>query len=138
MEIKILEDATEVAAEAAGIIAQECTLAVAARGRFSMAVSGGHTPGQMLAALAGKAVPWSKVYVAQVDERVAPPGHPDRNLTLLHENLLSRVPLAPENVCAMAVDSPDLVAAARQYALRLQEIAWRAPRVRPCSPGPRT
>ena len=65
--------------------------------------------------------------MAQVDERVAPPGHPDRNLTHLRESLLARVPLAPENVCAMPVDSPDLAAAARQYALRLQEIAGAPP-----------
>jgi 6-phosphogluconolactonase len=77
----------------------------------------------MLRALAREHVPWDKVYVAQVDERVAPPGHPDRNLTHLHDCLLAHVPLPPENVCAMAVDSPDLAVAARHYALRLQEIA---------------
>ena len=48
MEIKVLPDATAVAAEAAKLIARESREAVAARGRFTMAVSGGHTPWQML------------------------------------------------------------------------------------------
>jgi 6-phosphogluconolactonase len=127
MEMRVLADATAVAAEAAKIIAQEGRGAVAARGRFTMAVSVGHTPWQMLRLLAREDVPWNNVYLAQVDERIAPPGHPDRNLTHLHDSLLAHVRLPPENVCAMAVDSPDLEVAARQYAIRLQEIAGAPP-----------
>ena len=95
MEIQVLADATAVAAEAAKIIAREGRGAVAARGRFTMAVSGGHTPWQMLRVLAREDVPWNNVYVAQVDERVAPPGHPDRNLTHLRDSLLSARPASP-------------------------------------------
>ena len=87
MEIQVLEDPAAVAAEAANVIAREGRGAVAARGRFSMAVSGGQTPWQMLRALARLEVPWNSVYVAQVDERVSPAGHPDRNLTHLRESL---------------------------------------------------
>src|ERR1039458_615467 len=107
MEIRVFADEAAVATEAASFIAGEARAAVAARGRFIMAVSGGHTPWQMLRALAGEDVPWKSVYVAQVDERVAPAGDPDRNLTHLRESLLAHAPLPPENVCAMAVDSPD-------------------------------
>ena len=127
MEIQVLEDPAAVAAEAAKVIAREGRGAVAARGRFTMAVSGGHTPWQMLRALAREDVPWSSVYVAQVDERVAPAGHPDRNLTHLRDSLLEHVPLPPEQVCAMPVESPDLEAAARQYARMLQNIAGSPP-----------
>ena len=127
MEIRVLADAATVASEAAKIIAEEGRGAVAARGSFSLAVSGGHTPCQMLRALAHEDVPWPRVYVAQVDERVAPPGHPDRNLTHLRDSLLVHVPLPSEKVCAMPVDSPDLGGAARQYALTLQEIAGSPP-----------
>ena len=59
---------------AAAVIAAEARAAVAARGRFVMAVSGGHTPWQMLRALADEDVPWKSVHVVQVDERVAPAG----------------------------------------------------------------
>jgi len=127
MEIRVLADAESVASEAAKIIAREGRGAVAARGRFTIAVSGGHTPWQMLRLLAQEDVPWKDVYVAQVDERVAPPGHPDRNLTHLRDSLLTQVSLPLENVCAMPVDSPDLAVAASQYALRLREIAGAPP-----------
>jgi 6-phosphogluconolactonase len=127
MEIQVLEDPAAVAAEAAKFIAREGREAVAARGRFSLAVSGGHTPWQMLRLLAREDLPWESVYVAQVDERIAPPGHPDRNLTHLHDSLLTQVSLPLENVCAMPVDSPDLAVAASQYALRLREIAGAPP-----------
>jgi 6-phosphogluconolactonase len=127
MEIRVLADAATVAAEAAKVIAEEGRGAVAARGRFSVAVSGGQTPSQMLRALAREDLAWDKVYIVQVDERVAPAGSPERNLTGLRDNLLAHVPLPPENVCAMPVDSPDLAVAARQYAIRLQEIAGAPP-----------
>jgi 6-phosphogluconolactonase len=127
MEIQVLDDAAAVATEAAKIIARESREAVSARGRFTMAVSGGHTPWLMLRMLAREDLPWKMVYVAQVDERIAPPGHPDRNLTHLRDSLLAHVALPSENVCAMPVDSPDLAVAARQYAIRLQEIAGAPP-----------
>jgi 6-phosphogluconolactonase/glucosamine-6-phosphate isomerase/deaminase len=61
--------------------------AVDDRGRFTFAVSGGHTPWAMFAALAGADMPWDEVTIFQVDERVAPAGDPDRNLTHLRESL---------------------------------------------------
>src|SRR6267142_800599 len=95
MEVKVLDDADAVAREGAAVIAAEARAAVAARGRFIVAVSGGHTPWQMLRAMAEEDVPWKSVHVAQVDERVAPAGDPDRNLTRLRESLLAHAPLGP-------------------------------------------
>ena len=123
----MLADATAVASEAAKLIARESRRAAAARGRFSLALSGGRTPWEMLSALAREDLPWNSIYVAQVDERVAPAGHPDRNLTHLRESLLEHGPLRPEQVCAMPVESPDLQAAAVHYARLLQEIAGSPP-----------
>lgn len=127
MEIKVLADAPAVARAAASIIAADARAAVATRGRFIVAVSGGHTPWQMLRALAGEDVPWKGVHVAQVDERVAPAGDPDRNLTHLRESLLEHAPLPPEQIYAMPVESPDLPSAAAQYARILQDIAGLPP-----------
>src|ERR1035438_8676599 len=127
MEIRVLASAVAVAEEGASNIAAEARAAVAARGRFSMAVSGGHTPWQMLRALAREDVPWKSVYVAQVDERVAPAGDPDRNLTHLRDSLLKHAPLRPGHICAMPVESPDLEAAAARYAQLLQQIAGSPP-----------
>jgi len=127
MKIEILTDANAVARKAAEIIAAEARTAVAARGRFIMSVSGGHTPWQMLRALASEEVPWDGVHVVQVDERVAPAGDPDRNLTHLRESLLEHAPLRPEQIHAMPVESSDLDDAAKRYAMTLQEIAGSPP-----------
>ena len=72
MQIEILADADAVAKKAATTIAADARAAVAARGRFVMAVSGGHTPWVMLRELANEEVPWANVHVFQVDERIAP------------------------------------------------------------------
>ena len=123
MTIDTFETADEVAAKGAEIIAAEARTAAAARGRFVLALSGGHTPWIMLRALADEKVPWECVHIAQVDERVAPAGHADRNLTHMREALLDRVPLRPDQVHAMPVESPDLQSAAASYAAALQEVA---------------
>ena len=127
MEIKIRADTESVAREGAAIIAAEARAAVAARGRFILALSGGQTPWLMLRELAGEDVPWNGIHVAQVDERVAPAGHPDRNLTHLRENLLEHAPLHAEQVYAMPVEASDLEAAASQYAEALRVIAGSPP-----------
>jgi 6-phosphogluconolactonase len=127
MEIKVLASAESVAREGAAIIAAEARAAVAARGRFILAVSGGHTPWLMLRDLAGEDIPWNGVHVAQVDERVAPAGHSDRNLTHLRESLFERAPLHPEQVYAMPVEASDLEAAATRYAQTLRGIAGSPP-----------
>jgi 6-phosphogluconolactonase len=123
MQIEVLADDAVVARRGAALVAAEARAAVAARGRFVVAFSGGSTPWVMLRDLAGEEVPWAGVHVVQVDERVAPPGHPDRNLTHLRETLLSHAPLRPEQVHAMPVEEPDLEAAAAHYTRTLQEIA---------------
>ena len=127
MEVKVFDGVDAAAKGAAAVIASEARAAVAARGRFVMAVSGGHTPWQMLRAMAAEDVPWRAVHVAQVDERVAPENDPDRNLAHLRESLLAHAPLSPEQIHAMPVESPDLAAAAAQYAATLREIAGSPP-----------
>jgi len=123
VRIEALADADAVARTGAAFTAGEARAAVAARGRFIMAVSGGRTPWTMLRALAAQDLPWNDVHVFQVDERVAPAGHPDRNLTHLRESLLAHCPLRPEQVHAMPVESADLNAASAQYAATLQQLA---------------
>ena len=119
----VLDDADAVARAGAATIAGDARSAVAARGLFTLAVSGGHTPWIMLRALASEDVDWAALHIFQVDERVAPDGDPDRNLTHLRESLLQQVPILPEHVHTMPVESPDLQAAAYQYALSLQRVA---------------
>jgi len=127
MKPEIFDDPDSVARAAASTIAADARAAVTARGRYAFAVSGGHTPWIMLRALANEDVPWQAVHVYQVDERVAPEGHADRNLTHLRESLLQHAPLRPEQVHAMPVELTDLEAAAAQYTTALQQIVGSPP-----------
>ena len=122
MRIEVLADADAVARRAAAYIAEEGRDAVRARRRFVAAISGGRTPWHMLRVLAEQDLPWAHVHVVQVDERVAPAGHPDRNLTHLRESL-ELAPLDAGRIHAMPVDAPDLEAAAERYAAGLEEMA---------------
>jgi len=127
MQIEVLADAEAVAQQAAAIIAESARAAVQARGRFLMAVSGGRTPWVMLRKLANEVVPWDDVHVFQVDERIAPAGDPDRNLTHLRETLLQNAPIDPSHIYAMPVDSPDPQAGAAEYARTMEELAGSPP-----------
>src|SRR5262244_1725995 len=127
MKIEVLADDESVAREAAAVIAAEVRAAVAERGAFVMAVSGGRTPWMMLRALSSQDVPWDKLHMVQVDERVAPAGHPDRNLTHLRDSLLKHAPLSADRIHAMPVEASDLDAGATQYAKTLQDIAGSPP-----------
>jgi len=127
LKLEVFDDDDSVARAGAVAIASDARAAVALRGQFLLAVSGGRTPWVMLRALASEDVPWTGVHIFQVDERVAPAGDPDRNLTHLRESLLERVPLPPGQIYAMPVESPDLAAAATQYDSVLRKIAGAPP-----------
>jgi 6-phosphogluconolactonase len=127
MTFEVLNDADAAAARAASVIAAAARDAVAQRGKFLMAVSGGRTPWMMLRALADEPLPWSKIEVFQVDERIAPDGGPDRNLTHIGESLLAHSPLKPAQIHAMPVTATDLEDAARDYAAALEFIAGQPP-----------
>jgi 6-phosphogluconolactonase len=106
---------------AAAHIAAGVRAAVAERGRATLAVSGGSTPARMFAALVDEDVPWDALHLYQVDERVAPFGHGDRNLTALVTNLLAKRRLPAGNVHVMGVGARDVAAAADRYAAGLPD-----------------
>jgi len=117
LEVEVLPDADAVAERGAQIVASAAALAVANRGRFTLAVSGGRTPWAMFAALYGR-MPWDKVTIFQVDERIAPEDDPDRNLTQLQRSL---PPGGAADVRPMPVWAEDLEAAAAMYAESLPD-----------------
>jgi 6-phosphogluconolactonase len=129
MRVEVYPDDAAVAAAAARFVACAARDAVRQRGRFALAVSGGHTPWQMLRALAGEEVPWRQVEILQVDERVAPQGDSDRNLTHLYESLLERAPIAADQIHAMPVTESDLDRAAGKYAQTLIELCGEPPTI---------
>jgi 6-phosphogluconolactonase len=127
VKVEVFADAESAARHAAARIAADARAAVAERGRVSLALSGGSTPLRMLRILADEDVPWHDVHVFQVDERIAPAGHVDRNLTHLRESLASRAPLPESRVHAMPVEASDLAAAVRGYARTLEAVAGSPP-----------
>lgn len=129
MEIEILADGEAVASRAAEAIARSAAAAVAARGRFSLAVSGGHTPWRMLRLLADAALPWEKIDLFQVDERIAPAGDPDRNWTHVGESLLAHARIPLERLHPMPVEATDPDEAARAYAAELGRVCGGDPPV---------
>jgi len=122
LKLEVLADPRTVARRGAERVAAACRAAVAARGRCAIAVSGGRTPWAMLRALSGEDVPWRAVEIFQVDERIAPDGDPERNLTQLRASLPPQARLVP-----MPVDGSDLEAAAGDYARALARAAGAPP-----------
>jgi 6-phosphogluconolactonase len=117
VQLEVLPDPDAVARRGAEIVTELAGEAIADHGRFTLAVSGGRTPWAMFADLAGK-LPWEKVTIFQVDERVAPDGDPDRNLTQLQRSL---PPGGDADVRAMPVSADDLERAAADYASALPD-----------------
>lgn len=127
MNIEIFPDTLSVASAAASFIARESRAAIAARGRFVLALSGGSTPWLMLRCLAREEMQWDAMQIVQVDERVAPAGDPERNLTHLYEHLLKNTPIQRDQILAMRVEDDDLQMAAAQYAQAISKFAGSPP-----------
>jgi len=127
VKVEVRDDAYAVAGAAAEFVATLARAAVAAHGRFTVAVSGGRTPWLMLRAFSRLDLPWAGVHVFQVDERVAPAGDPERNFTHLVGSLLASGPLPPGQCHAMPVELADLAAAAASYSKTLRALAGSPP-----------
>lgn len=102
MKVEIVENSL-LARHAAARIATLLTQAVEARGVATLALSGGGGVAPMFEALAELRLPWEHVHIFQVDERIAPDGHPDRNWTDLSASLLARLPREPAGAHPMPV-----------------------------------
>ena len=115
-ELEVLPDADAAARRLARVIGDRARDAVSERGAFTLALSGGRAPWQAFRLLADEALPWSRVRIYQVDERVAPRGDDARNLTHLEESLPAA---ALPSLRPMPVDTDDLEVAAAAYAEEL-------------------
>jgi 6-phosphogluconolactonase len=116
-ELVVHDDPAAAAAAAAEVLHDALAATLERAERASLAVSGGSSPGPMFAALAASTLPWERVELFQVDERVAPEGDAARNLTGLIDRLgpevVGRVALHPVPVNL----GPDAAAAEYERAL---------------------
>lgn len=123
MRLKVTHDAERAAEVAAADIARACADAVASRGTAMVALSGGETPWLMLRELCHFDLPWRQIFVAQVDERVAPRDDPTRNLARMEQILVAEGPLPAAHLLAMPVERVDLDLAAAEYQRALESRA---------------
>ncbi|CAN5220846.1 6-phosphogluconolactonase [soil metagenome] len=129
LELQAYQSAEAASRAAAAHIANRARASIAERGRFLVAFSGGRSPAGMLQALSSEDLPWNLIHVFQVDERVAPAGHADRNLTMLRESLFERVDIPAGQIHPMPVEAADLEDASSTYAHTLRKVAGNPPRL---------
>ncbi|MBI5379426.1 MAG: 6-phosphogluconolactonase [Nitrospirae bacterium] len=91
--------------QAAALVSRLIREAVERRGRATLALAVGTTPRALYRALARppfvEAIPWNLVHLFWGDERCVPPDHPESNYRMAHEDLISKVPIPPENIHRM-------------------------------------
>jgi 6-phosphogluconolactonase len=116
--LEVLDDVDAVHRRGAELIAEAARAAVSERGSYALAVSGGRDPWPMFTQLEDLEMDWTKTEIFQVDERVAPAGDDQRNLTHLVESLSIG---AQGSIRPMPVTAEDLDAAADRYAESLPD-----------------
>jgi 6-phosphogluconolactonase len=125
-EVRVADDANALAETAAREVVAVARAAVAARGRFTIALAGGSTPRATYRCLAepplSAEMPWDRTLVFFGDERGVPPDHPESNYGMARAALLSRVPIPPDQVFPIPGDAPDTDAVAADYARTLGEV----------------
>lgn len=117
-EIRTLTTPQELFAAAADEIVRAANEAVNARGRFTIALSGGSTPKSLYNLLATNArttLPWDRMFFFWGDERHVPPTDPESNYRMANEAMLARVPVPPGNVFRVPAEDSDAAAAAEAY-----------------------
>jgi 6-phosphogluconolactonase len=118
LEIRTLTTPQELFAAAAEEVVRTANEAVAQRGRFTIALSGGSTPKSLynlLATNARTALPWDRMFFFWGDERHVPPTDPDSNYRMADETLLSKIPVLAGNVFRIKAENPDAAAVAEAY-----------------------
>jgi 6-phosphogluconolactonase len=121
MDVRVLSTSGELARAAAEYFVTRSIDAVAERGQFTVALSGGSTPKILYGLLADPnepfrdKVPWDSAHFFWSDERHVPPDHPDSNYRMANEAMLSRVPVPANNVHRVRSEKPNAAEAASEY-----------------------
>ena len=117
-ELRRLTTPQDLFQAAAEEVIRAATSAIAERGRFTIALSGGSTPRNLytlIAANASASLPWDRMFFFWGDERHVPPDDPESNFRMTQETLLSKVPIPTANIFRIPAENPDASAAAEAY-----------------------
>jgi len=118
LEIRRVATPQELFAAAADEVLQAAKNAVAVRGRFTIALSGGSTPKSLynlLATNAKNTLSWDRAFFFWGDERHVPPTDPESNFRMADEAMLSKIPVAAANIFRVHAENSDADAAAADY-----------------------
>jgi 6-phosphogluconolactonase len=126
-ELRRLSSISDLHAAAASMFADEASRAIADRGVFNVALSGGSTPRAVFSLLANdptlrSQVEWKQVRFFWGDERHVPPNHPDSNYRMVREAMLDRLPIDPDRVYRIKGEDPDAARAAADYETTLRTV----------------
>jgi len=130
VEVRRLATPQDLFQAAADELIHSATAAIASRGRFTVALSGGSTPRSLytlLAANASTSLPWDKMFFFWGDERHVPPTDAESNYRMANESLLSKAPIPTANVFRVPAEDPDAAAAAAAYDKTLRKFFAVAP-----------
>src|SRR3954470_1561770 len=131
MDVVIVKDAEAVAEAAAEMFVEATAGAVAARGKATVALTGGSSAALFFAGLRGplrRKIPWDKIHFFFTDDRAVPPSHPESNYGLAQRELFSKLPVLDAQVHRMHGEANDLAEEARRYAQALRQFAGDPPR----------
>jgi 6-phosphogluconolactonase len=124
-EIKIVEDLQALSLRAAELIVERLAIVLKTKDVCTMVLAGGSTPRNLYSLLAGDSamnnkIPWERVHFFWGDERHVASDHPESNFRMANEAMLSRLPIAPQNIHRVMSENSDAGESARLYA---QEIS---------------
>jgi 6-phosphogluconolactonase len=129
-EIRIVNTQADLFQAAAEEFLSQGNQAIAARGKFTVALSGGSTPRGLFRLLASgsiPSIPWDKIFFWWSDERHVPPGDPESNYGMANEALLSKVPVPAGNVFRVRAEEKDAKVAASDYEQALRRFFALSP-----------
>jgi 6-phosphogluconolactonase len=125
--VEVLTDKTELIQRSLEVVLQKAQAAIAEKGQFTIALSGGSTPKPLYEALADQNLPWEKIHIFWGDERYVPPDHPDSNQKMARQAWLERVSFPAANLHPMPTDDADPAVAAGRYEAHLQDFFQAQP-----------
>ncbi|MDX2229026.1 MAG: 6-phosphogluconolactonase [Leptolyngbyaceae cyanobacterium bins.349] len=125
--VEVLPDKGAMVNRALDLVLMKLADAIAQRGTFTIALSGGSTPKPLYECLAQQPLPWDNIHIFWGDERYVPPTHPDSNEGMTRKAWLDHVAIPPENIHAVPTASGDPATDAAQHDAELQTFFKIAP-----------
>ncbi len=119
--VEVLADKPALIQRCLELILEKLHAAIAERGRFTLALSGGSTPKPLYEAMAQQDLPWDQIHVFWGDERYVPPDHPDSNEGMARAAWLNHVPIPASNIHPMPTEAADPAVAAQTHEQELRQ-----------------